>query len=99
MARRAGPRELARHGARPVTFVMHRFMDQADVVAAWALLERGQRSSEPRVREAQERLQACSYHMAHPETGRLVPACAQHAVFAPEENRRLAALLPLSGGR
>ena len=51
------------------------------------------------MREAQERLQACSYHMAHPETGRLVPACAQHAVFDPEENRRLAALLPLSGGR
>jgi hypothetical protein len=98
VVRRAGARELARHGARPVTFVMHRFMDEDDVVAAWELLERGRLSGDPRVREAQERLQACSYHMAHPETGRLVPACAQHAVFDPEENRRLAALLPLSGG-
>jgi hypothetical protein len=77
---------------------MHRFMDQADVAPAWELLERGRLSDDPRIRETQDRLLACSYHMAHPETGRLVPACAQHAVFDPEENRRLAALLPLSGG-
>ena len=96
--RRAGARELLREGAHPVTFVMHRFMDQADVVPAWDLLERGLLSPDPRVRETQERLQACSYHMAHPKTGRLIPACAQHAVFDPEANRRLSHLLPLSAG-
>ena len=96
--RRAGARELLREGVHPVTFVMHRFMDQADVVPAWDLLERGVLSPDPRVRETQERLQACSYHMAHPETGRLIPACAQHAVFDPEANRRLADVLPLSAG-
>jgi hypothetical protein len=98
VVRRAGARELVREGARPVTFVMHRFMDASDVAPAWELLERGQLSDDPRIREAQERLQACSYHMAHPRTGRLVPACAQHVVFDPAENRRLAALLPLGGG-
>jgi hypothetical protein len=93
--RAGGVGELRRHRPRPVTFVMHRFMDQADVVPAWELLERGRMSDDPRIRETQERLQACSYHMAHPDTGRLIPACAQHAVFDPEENRRLARLLPL----
>jgi hypothetical protein len=32
--------------------------------------------------------------MAHPETGELVPACAQHAVLDPLENLRLQELLP-----
>jgi hypothetical protein len=31
--------------------------------------------------------------MAHPADGRIVPACAQHAVFDPQENRRLVELL------
>ncbi len=94
-ARRSGVRALARHRCRPVTFVMHRFMDASDVGPAWEQLQRGALSADPRVRETQERLMACSYHMAHPDTGRLVPACAQHAVFDPVENRRLARLLPL----
>jgi hypothetical protein len=93
-ARRAGVRRLARHGARSMTFVMHSFMDAADVIPAWRLLERGLMSEEPQVRETQERLLACAYHMAHPETGRLIPACAQHAVYDPAENMRLARLLP-----
>jgi hypothetical protein len=33
--------------------------------------------------------------MAHPETGQLVPACVQHSVLDPAENRRLRRLLPL----
>lgn len=97
LARRAGGlRHLLRSDVRPVTFVMHRFMDTKAVRPAWSLLERGRWSAEPEIRETQERLLGCSYHMAHPETGRLIPACAQHAVFDPVENRRLAGLLPLS---
>jgi hypothetical protein len=45
---------------------------------------------------AQERLQACSYAMAHPEQDRLVPACVQNAVLDPQENAGLARVLPLS---
>jgi hypothetical protein len=96
-ARRAGPGALARHGARPLTFVMHRFMDAADVRLAWELMGRGETSADPRIRETQERLRACSYHMAHPELDLLVPACVQHGVLDPEANRRLARLLPLEG--
>ena len=50
---------------------------------------RGRRCSAARsrptraIRATQERLQACSYAMAHPEDGTLVPACAQHAVLDP----------------
>jgi hypothetical protein len=51
------------------------------------------------VRAAQERLQACSYAMAHPEQDRLVPACVQHAVLDPAENARLIQLLPIAQTR
>ena len=94
-ARRAGLRELMRHGFAPVTLVMHRFMDAADVGEAWDAMENGDEISDERIRETRERLEACSYHFSHPETGRLIPACAQHAVFDPEENARLARELPL----
>jgi hypothetical protein len=67
------------------------------VKPAWDLLQRGEMSSDPGVRATQERLQACSYAMAHPESGELVPACAQHGVLDPEENRALAVLLPMAG--
>jgi hypothetical protein len=97
-ARRAGgPRRLTRHGFRAVTYVVHSFMDAAVVAPAWELLRRGGVSPDPRVRAAQERLEACSYHMAHPETGELVPACAQHGVLDAAENERLIRLLPLAG--
>jgi hypothetical protein len=92
LARMGGPRALVRR-PRPVTFVMHSFMDAALVVPAWEALERGEVSAVPEIRAAQERLSACSYAMAHPEDGRIVPACAQHAVFDPQANRRLAELL------
>jgi hypothetical protein len=74
---------------------MHRFMHAADVAPAWELLERGQMSSDPRILETQERLLACSYAMAHPETGELVPACVQHGVLDSDENADLATMLPL----
>jgi hypothetical protein len=98
LVRRAGVWRLLRHGARPLTFVMHSFMDAADVRPAWELLQRGQRSHDPRIRATQERLAACSYAMAHPETGELVPACVQHGVLDPAENLALRRLLPLLPG-
>ena len=33
--------------------------------------------------------------MAHPENGTLVPACVQHGVLDPAENRALRCLLPV----
>ena len=93
LRRMGGPLAVIRHRPRPVTFVMHSFMDASVVTPAWEALERGEMSDEPEVRAAQERLSACSYAMAHPQDGRIVPACAQHAVFDPEENRRLVHLL------
>jgi hypothetical protein len=48
------------------------------------------------VRAAQERLSACMYHMAHPGSDVLVPACAQHSVLDPAENAELAVLLPMA---
>ncbi|MGI8802720.1 MAG: radical SAM domain-containing protein [Solirubrobacteraceae bacterium] len=96
VGRCGGLGELRRHGFRPVTFVMHNFMDAAVVRPAWAALRAGAVAADPAVRAAQERLEACSYAMAHPETGELVPACAQHAVYDPAENEALARLLPMA---
>ena len=99
-ARRVGPVALlravaTRSGPRPMTFVMHQFMDAADVAPAWELMQQGISSDEPRLRETQERLAACHYAMGHPEDGTLVPACVQHGVLDPAENARLRTLLPL----
>jgi hypothetical protein len=97
--RRAGARRLLNGRAHGLTFVVHAFMD-ADVVGpAWEALQRGEVASDPAVRAAQERLQACSYAMAHPDEDRIVPACVQHAVLDPQENASLARLLPLRGSR
>jgi hypothetical protein len=90
-----GVRTLLRNRVRPMTFVMHRFMDAAQVKPAWDLLEDGVMSEDPAIAEVQERLMACSYAMAHPETGRVVPACVQHGVLDPQENLALKELLPL----
>jgi hypothetical protein len=95
--RLGGPVTIARRKPKAVTYVMHAFMDARDVRPAWELLQRSECSEDPKIRETQERLQACSYAMAHPETGALVPACAQHSVLDPEENLRLAELLPMHG--
>jgi hypothetical protein len=93
--RLGGPVTIARQRPAAVTYVMHAFMDARDVRPAWDLLQRGECSEDPKIRETQERLQACSYAMAHPETGELVPACAQHSVLDPIENLRLRELLPV----
>lgn len=97
--RRVGPAALARHRVRPVTFVMHQFMDAADVAPAWEAMQQGETLADPHLRSVQERLQACHYAMAHPEDGTLVPACVQHAVLDPVENAALRTLLPIAGLR
>ncbi|MFC4494673.1 radical SAM domain-containing protein [Streptomyces ovatisporus] len=95
--RRVGLLRLARHRfrVRPVTFVMHQFMDAEVVAPAWELMQRGVHADDPALRGAQERLAACHYAMAHPEDGTLVPACVQHAVLDEAENAELRTLLPL----
>lgn len=93
--RRAGGWRAVRRGVQPVTFVMHSFIDAVDVKPAWDLLQRGEVSDEPRIRAAQERLEACVYTMGHPDSGELVPACVQHSVLDPGENSQLVELLPL----
>lgn len=101
LARRAGGLRRVISAARAgrlsfKTFVVHNFMDAADVAPAWELMGRGVVSADPKTREVQERLGACMYTMSHPETGRLVPACVQHSVLDPAENAGLRKLLPLS---
>jgi len=94
--RRVGARQLIRHRKiRPVSFVMHQFMDAAEVAPAWELMQQGRTSDDPRIVATQQRLAACHYAMAHPETGTLVPACVQHSVLDPAENRQLRRDLPL----
>lgn len=95
IARRVGWRRLLAHRVRPVSYVMHQFMDAADVGPAWELMRRGERSADPRIAATQERLAACHYTMAHPGNGTLVPACVQHCVLDPQENRELRVLLPI----
>jgi hypothetical protein len=97
LLRRVGAmRTIRRSRPKAITYVMHSFMDARDVRPAWELLQRGEMSQDPGIRATQERLQACSYAMAHPESGTLVPACAQHAVLDPAENLRLQRELPLT---
>ncbi len=93
--RAGGVRALRSHAPRALTFVMHSFMDARDVRPAWEGLRRGELSENAQIRATQERLQACSYAMAHPDSDELVPACVQHSVLDPQENLRLQELLPL----
>lgn len=97
LLRRAGARRLITGRPRGMTFVVHAFMDAAVVAPAWESMVRGETAEDPTVREAQERLQACSYAMAHPDQDQIVPACVQHSVLDPGENARLRTLLPLEG--
>ena len=96
LVRTVGWRRLLRSKVRPVSFVMHSFMDAAEVAPAWEAMQRGESLDDPVLKATQQRLQACSYAMAHPETGELVPACVQHGVLDPKENVALRALLPLA---
>ena len=94
--RRVGAGRLITGRPRAFTFVVHAFIDAELVRPAWEATDRGEMAEDPEVRGAQERLQACSYAMAHPEDGRTVPACVQHSVLDPAENLRLLALSPRS---
>ncbi len=100
VGRAGGPARLVaaarRRTLRPMTFVVHSFMDAEQVAPAWELMQRGVAVEDPQLRATQERLAACTYTMAHPETGQLVPACAQHSVLDVDENARLRKLLPLT---
>ena len=95
LTRRAGVLRLLCGRPRALTFVVHAFMDAKVVRPAWEAMQHGELAADADVRAAQERLQACSYAMAHPEENRLVPACVQHSVLDPQENARLGRLLPL----
>ncbi|MCV2490124.1 radical SAM domain-containing protein [Geodermatophilus sp. YIM 151500] len=100
LRRVGGPRRLVR-AARAgrvglMTFEVHSFMDAAQVGPAWAMMQRGEVATDPVLAATQERLAACTYSMAHPETGQLVPACAQHSVLDVQENAQLRTLLPLT---
>jgi hypothetical protein len=95
LRRAGGVRALLRHGVRPVSFVIHQFMDAADVAPAWELMQRGEKATNPRVLATQERLASCHYAMAHPDSGEVVPACVQHCVLDPVENIELRRLLPI----
>ncbi|MGH3493104.1 MAG: hypothetical protein ACRDRL_15750, partial [Sciscionella sp.] len=86
---------LLRHRPMPMTFVMHSFMDAEAVTPAWEALQRGETSDDPEILATQQRLLACSYAMAHPETGQLVPACVQHSVLDPDETAALRRMLPI----
>ena len=93
--RAGGPRALRTTPPRAMTYVMHAFMDARTVRPAWEAMERGETThADPEVQATIERLQSCSYAMAHPEDGRTVPACAQHSVLDPLENVKLMELLP-----
>ena len=94
-AQRGGGLRQAWWKAEPVTFVMHQFIDAADTAAGWEHIQAGTRATDERILEAQERLEACAYTMGHPGTDDLVPACVQHGILDPLENRELATLLPL----
>lgn len=101
--RAGGLWRVLKHGLQPLTIVMHRFMDAEDVKVAWELMEKGVEIDEeqvqkagPRIQETMERLSACSYAMARPQENRVVPACVQHSVYDPAENKQLAKELPLS---
>jgi hypothetical protein len=79
-----------------MTFEVHSFMDAEQVGPAWAMMQRGETATDPQLLATQERLAACTYSMSHPETGQLVPACAQHSVLDIAENVELRRLLPLT---
>lgn len=103
MRRAGGLWAIIRHGIQPLTIVLHRFMDAEDVAKAWQLMEHDIPSHDarvdaagPRIRETMERLAACSYSMAHPDDGRVVPACVQHSVYDGPLNKQLTEQLPLS---
>jgi hypothetical protein len=97
LSRRIGVGGLRAGRPRGMTFVVHAFMDGSVVRRAWEGMQTGVECADDAGRAAQERLRACSYAMAHPDDGVLVPACVQHGVLDQDENRRLLVTLPMAG--
>jgi hypothetical protein len=95
LIRRAGVGNLRRGPVKAITFALHAFMDADDVKPAWDLLQKNEMSGDPRIRTTQERLQACAYGMAHPDSDLIVPACVQHSALDPLEIESLRKELPL----
>lgn len=93
--KRAGGLKEFRKGVKPLIFVMHSFMDAKNVKIAWENIQSGKMSTDTDIIETQERLNACVYAMAHPQTGELIPACVQHGILDIDENKVLAGELPL----
>jgi len=96
-ARRLGVSGLRRGRPRGLTFVVHAFMDASGRAGGWQAMEAGAIPEDLDVCAAVERLRACSYGMAHPDDGRIVPACVQHSVLDRRENEQLLTLLPTRG--
>ncbi len=86
---RVGFLKLLLNTIQPMTFVMHNFMDAETVSEAMHWNEKQAWSPAPKIRAAQERLKACIYSMAHPESKQLVPACVQHGLLDFEINEKL----------
>jgi MoaA/NifB/PqqE/SkfB family radical SAM enzyme len=95
LRRSGGVMHVLRHRPRPLTVVMHMFMDAELADRAWQVIDEVDTDAEPEVAEAVDRLRSCAYSMAHPELGRMVPACVQHAVLDPPVNAELRRTLPL----
>ena len=94
--RSGGVGAVIRHRPRPLTVVMHMFMDADLAGRAWEHLTSGASpTTDPELATAVERLEACAYSMPHPELGRMVPACVQHAALDPVVNAELRRQLPL----
>lgn len=95
MLKRIGWINLLTKPIRRMTFVMHNFMDADVVKEAYELNRNNVWSEKPHIREAQERLKACSYTFGHPDRNELVPGCVQHSVLDPAINAHLKQVLPL----
>lgn len=78
-----------------MNFVVPSFRDAGVVTSTWAAMQRNETSTDEGMAATRERLRACSYTMAHPETAELVPAGAQPSVLDPAENAALRQLLPI----
>lgn len=77
------------------TYVVHAFMDASRVIPAWRTMQAGGTPTDDGMRVTVERLRACVCTMAQADTGELVPACVQHSVLDPQENRELLTMLPM----
>ena len=85
----SGSRRCCVRASAPVTFVMHQFMDAADVAPAWELMQRGQSAATTRGCARPRSGWPPATTRWAPETGTLVPACVQHGVLDPGENAAL----------